>query len=188
MASSTSKELLLGIAVLVQRVHGSIASVFPGRPERDHVIEGRTVHAQQEWGLSFCIPGEGHHRARQFVCDDGAWKRVRSVEDAGDIEMWNLRVAEDESYTAEGCIVKNCPMPFDLADRLIERYTMAGETVYDPFGGLFTVPYCAVKLGRVAVSSELSEHYFRDGVVYVRAAAAEVAAPTLFDLLGDDAA
>jgi DNA modification methylase len=81
-----------------------------------------------------------------------------------------------------------CPMPFDLVDRLIQRYTMPGETVYDPFGGLFTVPYCAVKLGRQAVSSELSEHYFRDGVAYVRAAAAEVAAPTLFDLLGGDAA
>jgi DNA modification methylase len=78
-----------------------------------------------------------------------------------------------------------CPMPFDLVNRLLERYTMAGETVYDPFGGLFTVPYCAVKLGRQAFSTELSEGYFRDGIAYVRAAAAEVAAPTLFDLIAE---
>ena len=31
-------------------------------------------------------------------------------------------------------------MQFDLADRVIQQFTAEGETVFDPFGGLMTVP------------------------------------------------
>lgn len=77
-----------------------------------------------------------------------------------------------------------CPMQFDIADRLIERYSNPGDTVLDPFGGLMTVPYCAVKLGRRGVGIELNPRYFDDGAAYVKSAAEEAAAPTLFDLPG----
>jgi hypothetical protein len=180
MATSVSRELLLGVATLVQRVHGAIATICPGKPERTCVIEGRTVQAKQEWILSFDLPGS--RRSRPFVLADGAWKKVRSVEDAGEVETWNLRVEEDESYTAEGCIVKNCPLQFDIVDRLVARYSMPGETVYDPFMGIGTVPMLAVKAGRRGVGVELNPRYFADGVAYVAAAAVEMSAPTLFDL------
>lgn len=75
-----------------------------------------------------------------------------------------------------------CPLPFDIVDRLITRYTMPGETVYDPFAGLMTVPYCAVKLDRRGVGVELNPRYYADGIHYVRAAAAKTTVPTLFDL------
>lgn len=39
-----------------------------------------------------------------------------------------------------------CPLQFDIVDRLIERYSNEGDVVYDPFGGLFTVPLRALKL------------------------------------------
>jgi hypothetical protein len=81
-----------------------------------------------------------------------------------------------------------CPLQFDLVDRLLVRYTMEGETVYDPFGGLFTVPYCALKLGRQAVSVELNPAYFRDGVAYVESVAVKASVPTLFDLVDDGSA
>jgi|SRR5581483_4687550 len=80
-----------------------------------------------------------------------------------------------------------CPLQFDIVDRLLTRYSMEGETVFDPFGGLMTVPYCAVKAGRRGVGVELNPRYFDDGVAYVRAAADEVAAPALFDLDLDEA-
>ncbi|MEU8270160.1 DNA methyltransferase [Sphaerisporangium sp. NPDC049002] len=76
-----------------------------------------------------------------------------------------------------------CPLQFDIVDRLITQFTMPGETVYDPFGGLMTVPYCAVKLGRRGLGVELNSGYFRDGVAYVEAAAREASMPTLFDLI-----
>ncbi len=80
-----------------------------------------------------------------------------------------------------------CPLPFDLVDRLISQYSMAGETVYDPFAGLMTVPYCAVKLGRRGIGVELNPAYWRDGVAYVQAAAHNAQVPTLFDLVEDAA-
>jgi hypothetical protein len=75
-----------------------------------------------------------------------------------------------------------CPLQFDIVERLIDRYSAPGDTVMDPFGGLMTVPYCAVKMGRRGVGIELNARYFLDGVAYVRAAADEASAPTLFDL------
>jgi hypothetical protein len=37
-----------------------------------------------------------------------------------------------------------CPLQFDIVDRLIERYSNKGDLVFDPFGGLMTVPYRAI--------------------------------------------
>jgi DNA modification methylase len=74
-----------------------------------------------------------------------------------------------------------CPLQFDIVDRIINRYTNKGELVFDPFGGLFTVPLRAVKLGRRGRASELNPSYFRDGVRHMRAQDLELNAPTLFD-------
>jgi len=74
-----------------------------------------------------------------------------------------------------------CPMQFDLADRVIEQFSMEGETVLDPFGGLMSVPYRAIKKKRKAIGIELSHSYFIDGASYCEAAAREIGMPELFD-------
>ena len=76
-----------------------------------------------------------------------------------------------------------CPLQLDIVERIITRYTNPGELVYDPFGGIGTVPYMAVKMGRRGRSSELSSEYWRDSLSYLREAESERTAPTLFDLL-----
>lgn len=76
-----------------------------------------------------------------------------------------------------------CPLQLDIVERVINRYSNEGDTVYDPFAGLFTVPYMAVKMGRNGIGCELSHDYFRDGVGYMREADAEREAPTLFDMI-----
>ena len=75
-----------------------------------------------------------------------------------------------------------CPLQFDIVDRIINRYSNPGELVFDPFAGLMTVPYRALKLGRRGRGVELSPEYFLDGVKYLRAAEQESNAPSLFDL------
>lgn len=77
-----------------------------------------------------------------------------------------------------------CPLQFDIVDRIINRYSNPGDLVYDPFGGLMTVPYRAVLLGRRGYGCELNAGYFLDGVKYLRAAEQDVSAPSLFDLCG----
>ncbi|MBT2537239.1 DNA methyltransferase [Arthrobacter sp. ISL-69] len=77
-----------------------------------------------------------------------------------------------------------CPLQFDIVDRLIERYTNPGDTVFDPFGGLGTVPLRALKLGRKGRSSELNSGYFLDSVKYLEAEERKQDMPTLFDAIG----
>lgn len=76
-----------------------------------------------------------------------------------------------------------CPLQFDIVNRLIDRYSAEGEVVYDPFGGLMTVPYCAVKKGRIGEASELNHQYFIDGLAYMKALEYQLRTPTLFDLV-----
>jgi DNA modification methylase len=183
-ASSISRTLLLGVAMLAQRVHGAISSIHPGHDAGEHVIEGRLVNAQQEWCLSFDLPSGS--RKQPFVQEDGAWKRVREIQDAGTAETWCLKVEEDESFTAEGCIVKNCPMQFDLADRVITQFSNPGDVVFDPFSGLGTVASRAILLGRQGLGTELNARYFADSVFYCRAAEEKITTPSLFDLNEDE--
>lgn len=75
-----------------------------------------------------------------------------------------------------------CPLQFDIVDRLIERWSNPGDVVYDPFGGLMTVPVRAIRLGRQGRASELSRGYFLDGVRHCEEAERMVNSPTLFDL------
>lgn len=81
-----------------------------------------------------------------------------------------------------------CPLQFDIVDRLIAQFSQPGETVLDPFGGLMTVPYCAIRQGRRGVGIELASAYWLDGVKYCEAAEQEMAMPTLFDLIDVEAA
>ena len=60
---------------------------------------------------------------------------------------------------------------------------MKGETVFDPFGGLMTVPLRAIRAGRKGIGVELNPDYYQDGLYYLKAAERELLTPTLFDLL-----
>lgn len=79
-----------------------------------------------------------------------------------------------------------CPLQLDIVERLIERFSAKGELVYDPFGGLMTVPYCAIGMGRRGRGVELNPGYWADGVKYLEARERQMSMPTLFDLLAPD--
>lgn len=79
-----------------------------------------------------------------------------------------------------------CPLQIDIVERLIRRYSNEGDVVFDPFGGLMTVPYIAIKMRRFGRGVELNPGYFRDGVHYCQAAERELLTPTLFDVLESD--
>lgn len=82
-----------------------------------------------------------------------------------------------------------CPLQFDIVDRLIDRFSMEGDLVYDPFCGLGTVPMRAILKGRPGAGSELNPDYYAHSVRYLQDAERQAAVPTLFGLLGlEDAA
>lgn len=106
-------------------------------------------------------------------------------------EVWHdvqRMITLNGSQTKKGLQNHVCPLQFDIVDRLIERYSNKDELVYDPFGGLLTVPYRAILKGRKGQASELNTDYFFDGVQYLKAAEREFAMPDLFDVLDREAA
>ncbi len=80
-----------------------------------------------------------------------------------------------------------CPLPIDIVRRFIRLYSNEGDLILDPFAGLFTVPYVAIQMKRMAYGIELSPTSFADGVKYCKEAEHGVLAPTLFDLAGIEA-
>jgi len=74
-----------------------------------------------------------------------------------------------------------CPLQIDIVNRLIERYSNPGEIILDPFAGIGTVPYCALKMGRCGWGVELNRDYWECSVGYCEQAERERTMPTLFD-------
>ncbi len=170
-ASTSSRELAVGLQFLIQRAYGAVATIQAGRGERDCVIEGRTVHASQEWTVTFNVSGYSFG----FIQDDGAWKPVKSVTEAGEAETWNIRVLEDESYTAEGCVVKNCPLQLGVIRRCVELWSNPGDVVLTPFMGVGSEAVVAVEEGRKAIGIELKESYFKVACQHLLVADAKAA-------------
>jgi len=76
-----------------------------------------------------------------------------------------------------------CPLQLDIIERLINRFSMKTDSVFDPFGGIMSTPYIATKLGRESRAHELKKEYFEDGVFHLKALEYKLSVPTLFDVL-----
>ena len=163
-ASSVSRPLLLGMALIAQRARGVVASVYAGRKARVHKIRGREVRSSQDWVLS--IPPKN---VSAMLLGDGAWKKVRKISEASsEVEVWDLQVDEDESFVVEGCVVHNCPLQLDLIERCQKLWSNPGEVVLSPFGGIASEGYVALKSGRKFVGVELKDSYFARAVLNLR--------------------
>jgi hypothetical protein len=178
-ASSVSRALLLGVAMVAQRARGVVASVYAGRPARTGEIQGRTVNMSQDWILAFReSPG---YRQSGWIGEDGAWKKVRRVENAGEAEVWDLQIEGDESFVAEGAVVHNCPLQLGFIERCVRLWSNPGELVLTPFAGIGSELYQSVKLGRRAIGIELKPSYWRTAVDNLTELESEMDVPSLFD-------
>jgi len=84
---------------------------------------------------------------------------------------------------AKGREMHLCPLQLDIVERVIRLHSMEGETVLDPFAGIGTVPFLAVKMRRRPIGFELNPEYFRDAIGYAEAAERDLSTVTLFDLM-----
>lgn len=79
-----------------------------------------------------------------------------------------------------------CPLQLDIIERLINRFTMKGDIVDDPFGGLFSTAYKALEMGRGAISTELNPDYYDDGLFYLKSIEYKINVPSLFDFIDEE--
>ena len=123
------------------------------------------------------LDADGRLPATFMVCAPGSWtdsvwddiNRMRTLNTSQRLKKRELHI---------------CPLQLDVVERAITRWSNPGDLILDPFGGLMTVPYMAVKMDRRGAGIELNSDYFRDGLGYLQEAEAERDAPTLFDLIG----
>lgn len=54
-----------------------------------------------------------------------------------------------------------CPLQLQVIERCIELWSNPGDIVLDPFMGIGSVPYTAVKMDRKGIGFELKESYFK---------------------------
>lgn len=131
-----------------------------------------------EQHVAFAEELEGYGKlSKRFMVVDPVSKKDWIWDDVTRMRTLNTRQSQKNRQN------HICPLQLDIVERLIERYSNKGETVFDPFGGIQTVPYCAVRMGRRGLSTELNYDYWKDGLSYLQEAEQEVSAPTLFDLM-----
>ena len=122
------------------------------------------------------LDSEGHLPATFMVMAPGSW-----ASDVWDDINRMLTLNTTQSQRRQALHV--CPLQFETVDRLINRYSNEGDLIFDPFGGVGTVPLRAMKLGRRGLMTELNEGYFLDAVGYLHEEEEKQDVPTLFDFL-----
>ena len=122
------------------------------------------------------LDADGRLPATFMVCAPGSW--TDSVWD--DINRMRTLNTSQRLKKREMHI---CPLQLDVIERAINRWSNPDDLILDPFGGLMSVPYMAVKAGRRGIGIELNADYFRDGLGYLQEADAQQDVPTLFDLV-----
>ncbi len=63
-----------------------------------------------------------------------------------------------------------CPLQLEVIERGIELWSNPNDIVYDPFGGIGSTGYVALKMGRRTVMSELKESYYKQNVLNLESA------------------
>ena len=113
---STSKALALGVALLTQRAYGVVATVQKYQPRSEtHVIEGQTVNQRTRWTVHIPARNQSGNILDNYGHENYGWKKVRKNKPTGRREtVWNIPVADDESYMADRAVVHNC-QPFSKA-------------------------------------------------------------------------
>ena len=127
--------------------------------------------------LAKALDKEGRLPATFMVVAPGSWNQLEVWDDINRMRTLNT------TQSRRRATMHVCPLQLDIVERIINRYSNEGDVVYDPFGGLMTVPMMAVKLHRFGKGCELNPDYFRDGVGYLQAEENAVDSPTLFDFL-----
>lgn len=120
---------------------------------------------------------DGRLPATFMVVAPGSWNQLEVWDDINRMRTLNTTQSRRRAQ------MHVCPLQLDIVERIINRYSNPGDVVYDPFGGLMTVPMTAVKMHRFGKGCELNHDYFRDGVGYLQAAENEMDELTLFDFM-----
>jgi DNA modification methylase len=166
----SSGDRLLSSAEMATCDIGTIRNVF-----RQHQAEHIYNYAEH---VKFAEELEAYGRLpRTFMSVDPVSKNDWIWDDVTRMRTLNTRQVQKKRQA------HICPLQLDIIERLISRYSNNGDVVLDPFGGIGSVPFCAVRAERYGLSIELNYDYWKDSLFYLEEAEQKRLAPTLFDLM-----
>lgn len=110
------------------------------------------------------------HTEESFPCD--VWQQYASpvwmdINQSDTLQKKSARAEKDEKHI--------CPLQLGVIQRCVELWTNPGDIVFDPFAGIGSVPYTALKLGRRGLGIELKESYYNQAVLNCKTAVNDMA-------------
>jgi len=87
----------------------------------------------------------------------GVWQNYASpvwmdIRQSDTLQKKSARAEQDERHI--------CPLQLEVIQRGIELWSNPNDIVFDPFGGIGSTPYVAIKMGRRAIACELKDSYY----------------------------
>lgn len=106
------------------------------------------------------------------------WQRYASpvwmdIEFGKTLQGHSAREEKDERHIA--------PLQLQVIERAVQLWTLPGDIVLDPFGGIGSTAYVALKMGRKAIMAELKASYYGQMVKNLHMAETESSQIRLFD-------
>lgn len=128
------------------------------------------------------------HTHENFPVD--VWQQYASpvwmdIRQSDTLQRTSARTEKDEKHI--------CPLQLEVIQRCIELWTNPNDIVFDPFAGIGSTPYVAVRMGRRGLGCELKESYYEQAKANLEIAATEAIMPHIVgqmdisDFIGDEA-
>ena len=125
-------------------------------------------------------PGENpemiSHTHENFPVD--TWQKYASpvwmdIRQSNTLQRTSARAEKDEKHI--------CPLQLEVIQRCIELWTNPNDIVFDPFTGIGSVPYVALRMNRRGLGCELKESYYQQAKANLGTAINE---PTMSEVIG----
>lgn len=146
-----------------------------------------------DYVVTFRKPGENPERVGHTneTYPVSKWQRVASPiwDEYASPVWWDI----NQSDTLNGKMAKEerderhiCPLQLPVIERCIELWSNPGDVVLDPFNGIGSTGYQALKMGRKYVGVELKESYYNVSAVNLRQAEESAHAAQISLFVGGD--
>ena len=117
------------------------------------------------------------HTDESFPCN--VWQKYASpvwmdINQSDTLQRKSAREDKDEKHI--------CPLQLEVIKRCIELWSNPNDIVLDPFAGIGSTPYVALRMGRRGLGVELKESYYEQAVKNCNEA---LDMPVLHDLNGE---
>jgi DNA modification methylase len=132
----------------------------------------------RKWAADYIDPEPVTHTKENFPLE--IWQRYASPVwfDIRQTNVLNVQIAKDEKDEKH-----ICPLQLDVIERSLELWSNEEDIVFDPFNGIGSTGYVALKMKRRYIGMELKEKYWRQSIENCKSVEQSIDAPTLFDFI-----